>query len=131
MEQKMWLDCVLVVLVVDLSKEARLSLPPRARTSSSPSPPASQSTLSVPKSRPPLGQPGRSFLVKRPSSLFSSHRAPSDIVAWGERPCSLVASVCPCLVALVCPCSSGDSEHVPGLLKRQPSVERRIRSGRP
>src|SRR5215203_7545958 len=77
------------------------SLPPRPRISSSPFSPLSSSFLSVPKSRPPLGQPGTSFVTT--DSLFMillfvpSHRASSSDVASGERPCSfLVASVGPC-----------------------------------
>src|SRR5215204_3693597 len=62
------------------------SLPPRARISSSPSLPCSQSFLSVPKSRPPSGQPGRSFVIKGPPPetdtgflvvIVPSHRASS------------------------------------------------------
>src|SRR5215211_9333877 len=76
---------------------------PRPRTSSSPSSPARLSYPSVPVSRPPLGQPGRSFVVMTPdhcSNLLNfrvpSHRASSDAVASGVCACSLEASVCPC-----------------------------------
>jgi hypothetical protein len=69
------------------------SEPPRPRTSSSPFSPASSSPLSVPKSRPPFGQPARSLVVKRTGRFtfvfcVPSHRASSEAVAWGERPCS-------------------------------------------
>src|SRR5215210_2164821 len=76
--------------------------PPRPRISSSPSLPASLSGFSVPESRPPLGQPRRSYVVK--ATHFSlrtlvltlmvcvpSHRASSsDAVAWGEFPCAFL-----------------------------------------
>src|SRR5215204_173785 len=99
------------------------SSPPRPRTSSSPSSPARLSGLSVPESRPPLGQPGTSFVTQdRPYALIlrvRSHRASSDAVAS-------VASVisCSCLVASVCSCSSpcGASERTPA----QPTTTRRI-----
>src|SRR5215217_4100906 len=71
------------------------SEPPRPRISSSPFSPASPSGPSVPKSRPPLGQPGRSLVVKRAGRftlifLVPSHRASSlEAVAWGECVCSL------------------------------------------
>src|SRR5215212_4155854 len=70
------------------------SLPPRLRTSSSPFSPASSSVLSVPLSRPPLGQPGRSFEVKRAGKFtlifrVPSHRASSSLEASA---CTLVAS---------------------------------------
>src|SRR5215208_6322769 len=74
------------------------SLPPRPRISSSPSPPYRLSGPSVPKSRPPLGQPGTSFVTT--DSLFMillfvpSHRASSsEAVAWGELPCSFLLEV--------------------------------------
>src|SRR5215204_663292 len=98
----------------------RKSLPPRPRTSSAPSSPASLSGLSVPSSKPPLGQPGRSFVVRTPRVGFlkvrvPSHRASSDAVAGGERVGSfLVASVCPWP-------SCGASELVPA----QPTIRRR------
>src|SRR5829696_5985092 len=69
------------------------SLAPRPRILSSPSRPARLSGLSVPQSRPPLGQPGKSFVVKC-SPHFSKVRVPwhrassSDAVASGELPCS-------------------------------------------
>src|SRR5215208_2153985 len=71
------------------------SEPPRPRTSSSPFSPASSSPLSVPKSRPPFGQPGRSFVVKRTGRFtlvfcVPSHRASSEAVALGELPCSFL-----------------------------------------
>src|SRR5215211_1522490 len=72
------------------------SEPPRPRISSSPFSPASPSGPSVPKSRPPLGQPGRSLVVKRAGVLtliflVPSHRASSlEAVAWGELPCSFL-----------------------------------------
>src|SRR5215210_6618242 len=53
------------------------SLPPRPRTSSSPFSPAIRSGLSVPKSRPPCGQPGRSFEVKRAGRFTLISRVPS------------------------------------------------------
>src|SRR5215213_9441829 len=71
------------------------SLAPRPRILSSPSRPARLSGLSVPKSRPPLGQPGKSFVVKC-SPHFSKVRVPwhrassSDAVASGELPCSFL-----------------------------------------
>src|SRR5215218_4133036 len=71
------------------------SLAPRPRILSSPSRPARLSGLSVPKSRPPLGQPGKSFVVKC-SPHFSKVRVPwhrassSDAVASGERICSFL-----------------------------------------
>src|SRR5215208_1663357 len=69
------------------------SLAPRPRILSSPSRPARLSFLSVPKSRPPLGQPGRSFVVKCSPHflkvLVPWHRASSsDTVACDELPCS-------------------------------------------
>src|SRR5215217_5508172 len=71
------------------------SEPPRPRSSSSPFSPASSSPLSVPKSRPPFGQPGRSFVVKRTGRFtlvfcVPSHRASSEAVALGELPCSFL-----------------------------------------
>src|SRR5215207_8832081 len=95
------------------------SLPPRPRTSSSPFSPASRSGLSVPKSGPPCGQPGRSFVVKRAGRFtlvfrVPSHRASSSDVASGERPCSLVDSVWPCSFL-------EDSERVPA----QPTIRTR------
>src|SRR5215217_9051514 len=76
------------------------SLPPRPRISSSPSLPKRISGPSVPESRPPLGQPGTSFVTAVSSSHLMvrvpSHRGSSDVVASGERPCSFVASLCPC-----------------------------------
>src|SRR5215216_2104490 len=81
----------------------RSSRPPRPRITSSPSLPYRKSRLSVPKIRPPLGQPGRSFVVKRavaPSPplgslvvLVPSHRASSEAVASGELPCSFLLEV--------------------------------------
>src|SRR5215204_5151201 len=67
------------------------SLPPRLRTSSSPFSPASSSVLSVPKSRPPCGQPGRSFEVKRAGKFtlifrVPSHRASSFLEAFACTP---------------------------------------------
>src|SRR5215212_3566591 len=74
------------------------SEPPRPRTSSSPFSPASKSGLLVPKSRPPLGQPGRSLVVRSPGRLtlvfrVPSHRDSSEGVAWGELPCSFLLAV--------------------------------------
>src|SRR5829696_1948899 len=75
------------------------SEPPRPRTSSLPFSPASSSGLSVPKSRPPLGQPGRSFVVKRAGRFMLIFRVPShrpsssDSVALGELPCSFLLEV--------------------------------------
>src|SRR5215204_4411281 len=73
----------------------RKSLAPRPRTSSAPSSPPSLSGLSVPESMPPLGQPGRSFVVRTPAPMVGflkvrvpSHRASSEAVAWGECVCS-------------------------------------------
>src|SRR5215203_4443999 len=83
----------------------RLSLVPRPRISSSPSKPSSSSGLSVPKSRPPLGQPGKSLVTHRPDGpcrsmgRVSAHRACSE-AALAERVCSLVSSVCPCCLGL-------------------------------
>src|SRR5215211_6320992 len=92
----------------------RPSLAPRPRISSSPSPPSSLSELSVPKSGPPLGQPGTLFVTQSSSerpglgitdgrwwsiSCVSAHRACSE-AALAERVCSLVASVCPCCLGL-------------------------------
>src|SRR5215208_7171575 len=78
----------------------RSSRPPRPRITSSPSLPYRKSRLSVPKIRPPLGQPGRSFVVKRavaPSPPLGSlvvlvpwHRASSEAVAWGDLPSSFL-----------------------------------------
>src|SRR5215203_290327 len=67
------------------------SLPPRLRTSSSPFSPASSSVLSVPLSRPPCGQPGRSFEVKRAGKFtlifrVPSHRASSFLEACACTP---------------------------------------------
>src|SRR5215204_2323219 len=77
------------------------SEPRRPRISSCPSLPSSLSLLSVPKSGPPLGQPGRSFVVKRSPHFWKGrvpwHRASSEAVASGEHVCSfLVASVGSC-----------------------------------
>ena len=94
----------------------RWSLAPRPRISSSPSEPSSLSALSVPKSGPPLEQPGTSFVSQLEASrgfiglgtpdgiwwsisCVSAHRASSE-AALAERVCSLVASVCPCCLGL-------------------------------
>src|SRR5215218_1695326 len=88
----------------------RTSSAPRPRISSSLSLPASLSGLSVPESRPPLGQPRGSYVVKstflvifQTSDLGAgltlmvrvhSHRASSsDPLALGELPCSFLLEV--------------------------------------
>src|SRR5215212_3433961 len=117
------------------------SLAPRPRISSSPSKPSSKSGLSVPESRPPLGQPGTSFVSQpfsykpfsndgpmyrastfRSMGCVSSHRACSD-AALAERVCSL-------LVVSVCPLSScGASERVPAQLTTRRRTAHPIRKG--
>ena len=72
-----------------------------------------------------MGQPGRSFVLKTPPPapfgllmvLVPSHLACSDAVAWGERPCSVVASVCPCSFLL----------EVSELVPEQPTIRRRTK----
>src|SRR5215212_10384490 len=114
-----------------------MSAAPRPRTSSSPSSPVNLSASSEPESRPPLGQPGRSFvivsasgspgctelsdtvltpaLLSRSTVRVPAHRASSDAVGSGERPCS-------CLLASVLRCASslGASERIP----TQPTARR-------
>src|SRR5215217_8384213 len=65
------------------------SLPPRLRTSSSPFSPANSSVLSVPLSRPPCGQPGRSFEVKRAGKFTLIFRVP-----WHRASSFLEACAC-------------------------------------
>ena len=106
--------------------QARTSLrtePPRPRISSPCSLPSSLSRSSVPKSRPPLGQSGRSFVVTtflcpRTTGPFWKVRVPSHRASSSDA-----APECPysLLVASVCPCSLGASERVP----EQPTARRR------
>src|SRR5215203_428247 len=88
---------------------------PRPRISSSPSLPSRLSCLSVPERGPPLGQPGRSFVVRVKPFL--------KVRGSSQRPCScLVPSVCPCSFLEVCPCSFLEvSERFP----EQPTTMRR------
>src|SRR5215204_2562018 len=104
----------------------RASLAPRPRISSSPSKPSSSSGLAVPKSSPPLGQPGTLLVSHRPHGpcrsmgCVSAHRACSGPVASGERVCSLVASVCP--FSFSCGASElGPAQLTPRRRKAHPS----------